>query len=588
MRVFLLLSGPLIWVLKDGAQAETDEPLIELFGRTFVYKNPPSFESNVVIQEGNNKPQQKIELKKSSEIKSNLFGAMPAQVPRLPHNDHTAHWIEYYDAPWEQWKHPGNFLSVNWGITLDGLSSEPLMQTPAAVLHDDFNGTSINSNLWSTYPLDGVIRQDGELIFQKNSQGKGWDLWDQIYVLSKPVFSRTHENKVLVLTLDLKLSPFANYILGFYPSGSYLGWSHSTRGVKYGYHGNRLDRALWFMQNPQLSHLLRFESHEREFDIYRLRLELGSANGALWQYDTGSGWKTARDTRNEGTGDARATYQFFISANFYDSGSLGVDNVIIDYTDPSPALPVDPPSWTRPTSTEFNGKMDEGWTNWAGDLGVSNPPSVANFGTVPGWLLLHGPAGGWGMFLRHYPFFPLKRFPFYVEVRMRYPVIDSPNGNYAIILTLLTDLDNDPYTDDIAYPSLVIQNLTTERITQVRVQHQDSLLTGCQTSDINLGRYWSQGDVYIRIGIPQQDVMNFAYRFDNKEEWVTLFTYDAKSHGKTIGFPLGCDLIGPCQDSGWPWPPAPQCRADQVSFEIDYVRFYSDPNSRDTAWIRTY
>lgn len=41
------------------------------------------------------------------------FGAIPAQLPRLPRNDYTAHWMEYYMAPWENWRHPGDFLARN-------------------------------------------------------------------------------------------------------------------------------------------------------------------------------------------------------------------------------------------------------------------------------------------------------------------------------------------------------------------------------------------------------------------------------------------------------------------------------------------
>jgi len=85
----------------------------EIFGRTYVYNASPTFETGIVLQKENTNPQAKIKLKDSTQIHDTPFGAMPAQLPRLPQNDYTSHWLEYYQAPWERWDHPGDFLPKN-------------------------------------------------------------------------------------------------------------------------------------------------------------------------------------------------------------------------------------------------------------------------------------------------------------------------------------------------------------------------------------------------------------------------------------------------------------------------------------------
>ncbi len=57
------------------------------FGYTYVYGVSPDFRPGVVLQEGNDAPAQKIQPKKSWEIKNNLFGSTPAREPRTAAND---------------------------------------------------------------------------------------------------------------------------------------------------------------------------------------------------------------------------------------------------------------------------------------------------------------------------------------------------------------------------------------------------------------------------------------------------------------------------------------------------------------------
>ena len=109
----IILIAPLLFAQEDNLPLSPKKELIEVFGRTFVYAGPPTFETDVVLQKGNDKPQTKIKLKNSSEIKDTPFGAMPAQVPRLPRNDYTSHWLEYYYIPSVGGLHPGDFMGKN-------------------------------------------------------------------------------------------------------------------------------------------------------------------------------------------------------------------------------------------------------------------------------------------------------------------------------------------------------------------------------------------------------------------------------------------------------------------------------------------
>jgi hypothetical protein len=61
---------------------------IYAFGKTFVQGVSPDFDLNVVLQEGNRKPQVKIKPKRSWEITENGIGSMPDVTPRTPRNDY--------------------------------------------------------------------------------------------------------------------------------------------------------------------------------------------------------------------------------------------------------------------------------------------------------------------------------------------------------------------------------------------------------------------------------------------------------------------------------------------------------------------
>ena len=441
---------------------------------------------------------------------------------------------------------------------------------------DDFTGSNLNDSKWMAVTNEGSLGQDGELRFANESQSSNWDL---NYIYTNQALYRTKNEQVLQLTLDVKLTDHVSFILGFIPDVSYQGYNHPQNGIKYGFDGDRLDRALWFMQDPKLTHILRMPVIPDKYQSYKLRLELGSTDGALWQYDLGRGWRTARDTRNNGTGYAGMTLRYVISSYFYHAGTLLMDNVSIKYVTPAEDVNIDPPpNWAPPINAEFDGMMDERWTNWAGDLGISTSLSTADFSTIPGWILLNGPKNGWGLYLRHYPFLPEKTFPFHAEMRLRYPVIDEPEANYMMMLCLLVDLDGNLYTDDIAHPTIVVQNLKGENITQVRVQEQVGLIPNCRTANTDLPEYWEGGDLHLRISIIDDKTIDFRYKYDAMDEWTRYFTYDASRDGIKFGCPIGCDIIGPCVGSKWPWPPPPQCKADEVSFEIDYVRFGNESN----------
>ena len=61
---------------------------IYAFGRTYIYGVSPDFETNVLLQEGNNRRKVKIKPKKSWEITSNPYGVTICEPgPRSPWND---------------------------------------------------------------------------------------------------------------------------------------------------------------------------------------------------------------------------------------------------------------------------------------------------------------------------------------------------------------------------------------------------------------------------------------------------------------------------------------------------------------------
>jgi hypothetical protein len=60
---------------------------VSAYGRIFVYGVSPDFETNVVIQGGNQSTPTKIRPKKSWEIGENGIGSMVSWAPRVPQND---------------------------------------------------------------------------------------------------------------------------------------------------------------------------------------------------------------------------------------------------------------------------------------------------------------------------------------------------------------------------------------------------------------------------------------------------------------------------------------------------------------------
>ena len=73
-------------------------------------------------------------------------------------------------------------------------------------------------------------------------------------------------------------------------------------------------------------------------DNFWLRITLGSTDGALWEYDSGSGWTEARDTRNLGTGPVNIgdTWQVYLMGNNTNPGNVQYDNVTLEHV-PEPA-----------------------------------------------------------------------------------------------------------------------------------------------------------------------------------------------------------------------------------------------------------
>ena len=434
----------------------------------------------------------------------------------------------------------------------------------APTLTDDFTGTVIDSSKWNTVTLEGTLTQNDELIF---SNATASSAWDRNYIFSKSSFlRRAPTGEVLCLTIDTQISPNAAFILGFYPGETYTSWVDAVAGVDFGFHGNRLDLALWFMENPDLTHMLRIEEDGQAFLPVKLRLEMGPDNGALWQYDIGNGWRVGRDTRQLGTGDGGDSYGFFISSFLYDNDSFVVDNVSIVYKTPTNRAPVDEPAWGLPVNEAFAGSMDPRWINWAGTPAVPNPPSTPDFATSPGWAVFDGPAGGFGLFLRHLPFLPENILPFFAETHLRFPIVDPPECNYEVGLGMLIENDFDLITEDHVFPIIEIQNFPGASQTMVRARSLRGL-PSLASGDTLASQYWNSGDLYLRLGIEANRLLSFAYKFAQNDPWTVFHTYDPATDGENLFVPFGCDLIGNAAAGG--------CQADQTSYEIDYVNFYS-------------
>jgi hypothetical protein len=256
------------------------------------------------------------------------------------------------------------------------------------VFQDDFLGNALSSFKWEAVTEEGNLRKNNRLIFSNDCLSSDWDL---NYVCTQNTFPRKSGEKVLQMTIDISMTRNSNFILGFFPDTTYSGFSNPGSGLKYGYHGNHLDRTLWFMQGADLDFLDHIPvDHRNRYDHYKLRLELGAKDGALWQYDLGEGWRNGRDTRGEGTGDNREKYRMVLSSCFYADGEVGFDNMIIEYVDPRPTQTIIQPVWPAPLDCEFNGSLTHQFTNWAGTLGgVWTPLSRVDLTTDPGWGVLH-------------------------------------------------------------------------------------------------------------------------------------------------------------------------------------------------------
>ena len=195
------------------------EGAIEVFGRTFVYKHPPTFETGVVLQKGNDKPKEKIQLKKSGQIKDTPFGAMPAQVPRLPRHDYTAHWLEYYGAPWEGWTHPGDFLAKN---LIDGdLTTEWCSREQA---QPDVESQWIRIDLPREREISGIRILPSHLMRLEQFKGFGLpsaltvklsrDAWHWTTVYSSELLPSNHAQEPVIVRLDQPVRVKQVWIIG--------------------------------------------------------------------------------------------------------------------------------------------------------------------------------------------------------------------------------------------------------------------------------------------------------------------------------------------------------------------------------------
>ena len=134
------------------------------------------------------------------------------------------------------------------------------------IFQDDFTGKDIDAAKWQYKAAEKcTISQDGAMIFSISGIPPAPQYYLELkktggappshsFALTQSAFPTRQDNKVLRLTFDVHLSPYAHFMCGLISDGTYSKSSELPPAIQYGYHGNRLDRAIWFMQGPRLVH----------------------------------------------------------------------------------------------------------------------------------------------------------------------------------------------------------------------------------------------------------------------------------------------------------------------------------------------
>ncbi|RKY07475.1 MAG: hypothetical protein DRP56_05630, partial [Planctomycetota bacterium] len=180
------------------------------------------------------------------------------------------------------------------------------------IFEDAFDGIVIDTSKWSVHPGSGSITQINEIVLSAPSNGG----WDQTYMTSTPSFSRVSDANSLVVSMDVKATS-SMFIIGLFSDGSFTNFASDTQ---YGFHYNGL---LYAMQDGGFYDPITPPSGD-----FSIRLTLDPTIGALWEYNTGWGWITLRDTRGL-SGDTSSNYQLFLEAG--STTAFSADNVVAQH-----------------------------------------------------------------------------------------------------------------------------------------------------------------------------------------------------------------------------------------------------------------
>ncbi|RKY07070.1 MAG: hypothetical protein DRP56_06370, partial [Planctomycetota bacterium] len=210
-------------------------------------------------------------------------------------------------------------LEITSGALTDTDTVTVILAGPGSVTFEDyFDGTTIDPAKWVVTEGTGSVVQDEAVIIDSNGGGN-----DNAYVTSIPAAASNDGggNNLTFMVDHLSGSAYTN--VGLYYDGSFGGMADAN-DVVYAWHYNG---TLYAREEGVF-----LESVGGTGGDLRLSITLGRIDGALWEYDAGSGWTTLRDSRDLGTGPVNTgkTWQMYLMAKVSDQD---FDNVILSYGD---------------------------------------------------------------------------------------------------------------------------------------------------------------------------------------------------------------------------------------------------------------
>ncbi|RKY07589.1 MAG: hypothetical protein DRP56_05455, partial [Planctomycetota bacterium] len=229
---------------------------------------------------------------------------------------------------------------------------------------DYFDGTTIDPAKWVVTEGTGTIIQN-EVLTIDNDEG----YWNNTYVTSIPAASSSDSGDPLTFTVDFA-GGGVQAAVGLYHDGTLSDWKED---MIYGWIHNG---TLYAGQDREAAGSW-LASVSTPGIAMKLRITLGSVDGALWEHNQGAGWQTLVDTRNLGTGPVNTgkTWQLYLmagdQAGMSGSSHKRFDNVLLSY-----GYTGDMPSVEAGTVSRAHLPDQHYLDATASDDGVPAPPSL--------------------------------------------------------------------------------------------------------------------------------------------------------------------------------------------------------------------